>query len=71
VRITEREPGRLPSLDAVREQVLRDWRATRRQELQARTYERLRARYEITVEPVAAAPSSLGADGPDSVAGIR
>jgi hypothetical protein len=71
VQISEREPGRLPSLDAVREQVLRDWRETRRQELQARTYERLRARYEITVEPIAAAPSSLGANGPDSVAEIR
>jgi hypothetical protein len=71
VLITEREPGRMPSLEAVRAQVLRDWREERRRALQAQTYERLRARYEITVEPGIAAPASTDADAPASVAGTR
>ncbi len=49
VRIDEREPGRMPSLDEVRADVLRDWEGQRRQQANDAFYEALRGRYDIEV----------------------
>jgi hypothetical protein len=50
VYISERIPGRLPPLDAVREAVRREWSNARRLEAEQKLYGSLRARYEIVVE---------------------
>ena len=50
VRLTAREPARLPTLDQVREEVERDWRHERRQRADATLYDALRERYEVRVE---------------------
>ena len=49
VRIDAREPGRMPSLDEVRTEVIRDWEGARRREANDAFYEALRDRYEIVV----------------------
>jgi hypothetical protein len=50
VYISERIPGTLPPLDAVRPAVLREWSNARRLEAEQKLYGSLRARYEIVVE---------------------
>ena len=50
ILVRERTPPRLPELDEVRDAVLRDWRAARRDEANRAFYDALRARYEVTVE---------------------
>lgn len=50
VYISERMPGSLPPLDAVREAVRREWSNARRLEAEQKLYGSLRARYEIVVE---------------------
>ncbi len=55
VRVTARtEPGP-PALDAVREAVARDWEAERTRAAKDALYQRLRANYQVTVEPAEAA----------------
>lgn len=49
VRVTGREPGRLPDLDEVRSTVEREWTAERRRESEERFYRDLRQRYEVEV----------------------
>ena len=49
VRIDQREPGRMPSLDEVRADVLREWEGQQRREANEAFYEALRGRYEILV----------------------
>jgi hypothetical protein len=71
VRVTERQPGRLPALDEVRLQVLRDWQDQRRREQKEQVYARIRQRYEITVEPVEALETLSSLSEPDSVADTR
>jgi hypothetical protein len=51
VQVSERVEGRLPELAEVRSQVEREYLAQRRQELKDDTYQRLRAGYEVVVEP--------------------
>ena len=51
VKVTERVEGRLPELAEVREQVEREYLALRRKELKEDTYQRLRAGYEVVIEP--------------------
>lgn len=51
VRVGERRPGGAPPLEAVRETVLRDWRAERREEASRAALDRLRASYEVRVDP--------------------
>jgi hypothetical protein len=71
VRVDDRQPARLPSLDAVRAQVLGDWQDERRGAQKAQAYARLRQRYEVIVEP-AEAVDTLSADSePDTVADAR
>jgi hypothetical protein len=50
VYISERIPGSLPPLDAVREAVRREWSSARRLEAEQKLYGSLRERYEIVVE---------------------
>jgi PPIC-type PPIASE domain len=50
VFISERTPGGLPPLDAVRPAVRREWSNARRLEAEQKLYGSLRARYEIMVE---------------------
>jgi hypothetical protein len=50
VFISERIPGGLPTLDAVRQAVRREWANARRLEAEQKLYGLLRARYEIVVE---------------------
>jgi hypothetical protein len=50
VFISERAPGNLPPLDAVRPAVLREWENARRLETEQKLYASLRSRYEIVVE---------------------
>lgn len=50
VYISERTPGGLSPLDAVRPAVLREWSNARRLEAEQKLYSSLRARYEIVLE---------------------
>ena len=50
VYVSERIPGNLPPLNAVRPAVLREWSNARRLEAEHKLYSSLRARYEIVVE---------------------
>jgi len=50
VFISERIPGSLPPLDAVRQAVRREWSNARRLEAEQKLYNSLRERYEIVVE---------------------
>jgi hypothetical protein len=50
VYISERIPGSLPPLDAVRPAVFREWSNARRLEAEQKLYSSLRQRYEIVVE---------------------
>jgi hypothetical protein len=54
VLVRERTPEHLPQLDEVRDAVLRDWRAARREDANRAFYDALRGRYEVTVEHPAA-----------------
>ena len=59
VRVRDREPGRLPSLDEIRPVVEREWSATQRRELNERFVRGLRDRYEIEVRmPVVASTTA-------------
>jgi parvulin-like peptidyl-prolyl isomerase len=51
VYISERIPGNLPPLDAVREAVRREWTNARRLEAERKLYDSLREHYEIVIEP--------------------
>jgi hypothetical protein len=68
VRVFDRQPARLPTLDEVRPQVLRDWQDERRRQQKEQAYARLRQRYEITVEPAEAVERLSSTARPDSVA---
>ena len=50
VYISERIPGGVPPLDAVRQAVRREWSNARRLEAEQKLYASLRERYEIVVE---------------------
>ena len=54
VYISERIPGSLPALDAVRDAVRREWSNARRLEAEQKLYSSLRERYGIVVEEVPA-----------------
>jgi hypothetical protein len=51
VRITERQAGRIPDLEAVRDRVLAEWTAQHRREQKEATYRRLRQGYDVVIEP--------------------
>src|SRR4051812_27291674 len=62
VFISERVSGALPSLDAVRPALRREWANARRLEAEQKLYASLRGRYEIVVEapPAKAASAEVG-----------
>ena len=49
-QITERIDGRLPALDEIRDSVLRAWQSAERDKYAEEFYQRLRAKYSVTVE---------------------
>jgi hypothetical protein len=51
VRISAREPARLPGLSQVRQVVEREWEADRRRKAFEENYQRLRAQYDVRVAP--------------------
>jgi len=55
VRVGEREPGFLPSLDQARQAVTRDWENDRRKAALEASYERLRKDYDVVIEGEVAA----------------
>ncbi len=58
IRVTTREPGAMPTLVDVRDQVQRDVLSSRARKAQEDLYQRLRARYAVKVEaPPEAAPA--------------
>jgi hypothetical protein len=61
VYISERIPGSLPPLDAVREAVRREWSNARRLEGERKLYASLRERYEIVIEAPSAKPAQAEA----------
>ena len=54
VLIENRKPGRIPSLEAVRQAVEREWRSAARSEAKEAFFESLRSQYSIVVEPLGA-----------------
>jgi hypothetical protein len=65
VLVRERTEERLPELAEVRDAVIRDYTARRREENSRRFYERLRERYTITVEPLAESAGTAKAESPE------
>ena len=51
VRISERTPSTIPQLPAVRDQVVREWENDRRQRARTAAYARMRAGYDVVIEP--------------------
>ncbi len=49
VRITAYQPGRDPPLSEIRDQVLKKWRAKKREDFIAAEYEQMRARYDVVL----------------------
>lgn len=64
VRVTAREPGSMPALVDVRDQVRRDVLASRARKAQEELYQRLRARYAVRVEPPPEAAPALATATP-------
>jgi hypothetical protein len=56
VRVFEREPATVPSLAAVRDQVVREWENDRRQRARNDAYARMRGRYDVRIEAAASRP---------------
>jgi len=50
VLLEEREEGRMPSFEQIRDELERDWRHARRQEAKDELFEQLSGRYEVRVE---------------------
>ncbi len=63
IHVDDRAPARTPTLDEVRDAVLREWQAEKRRAVAEQRYRALRARYDVTVtwpEPkTTAAPSGM------------
>ncbi len=51
VRVTERVPGSVPSLDEVRDAVEKDWRDEQREALDRQAVETLRRQWSVRIEP--------------------
>ena len=54
-RVTARTPSRVPPLDAVRGQVVREWENERRRRARDDGYAKMRSKYEVTIEANVAA----------------
>jgi hypothetical protein len=64
VYVRERVDGRIPALAEVREAVQREWLAARRKAVNEEFYQRLRARYTVSVEQ----PQAAGDHAPTGAA---
>lgn len=51
VHVNEYQPGKLPALADIREQVVREWSVEQRRRQSDEFYQMLRARYTVTIEP--------------------
>jgi hypothetical protein len=51
VKVSARTPAVLPPLDAVRQQVAREWENERRERSRTENYRQLRERYDVVIEP--------------------
>jgi hypothetical protein len=63
VLVSARAGGHLPGLDEVRDAVRREWMNAQREKANEALYQRLRARYTVTIEQpeaVASSPASAG-----------
>ncbi|WP_198065680.1 peptidyl-prolyl cis-trans isomerase [Rhizobium leguminosarum] len=58
IRVTERVPGRVPTLDEVRDGVAREWTNAKRKELENQRFAELLKRYVVSVE----SPAGAGTD---------
>ena len=61
ILVMQREPARQPALAEIRDKVLAEWRDQRRREAKEQTYQRLRERYEIILEPAGQAGENIAA----------
>jgi len=50
VNVSERRTSRAAAMDAVREQVKRDWLETQRRQIKEETFKKLRERYEVVID---------------------
>jgi hypothetical protein len=64
VRVTAREPSRLPQLSEIRPQVERDWLADRRARANERFYEALKGRYQVRIDLPEAGSASPSPQAP-------
>lgn len=55
IRVSERLPGRVPALDAVRDDVVREWTNAKRRELEHQRFAELLKRYVVSIESPAGA----------------
>ena len=69
MRIRDRQPGRVPAFEEVREAVEREWRAAERQEASEAFYQGLRQRYEVIVEGPGVDSPGVDSPGVDSPGG--
>ena len=53
VKVIAKQEGRIPPLAKIRDKVEREYKAERRRELKDIAYQKLRERYEVTLEPTA------------------
>ncbi|MGO7956392.1 peptidyl-prolyl cis-trans isomerase [Rhizobium leguminosarum] len=58
IRVTERVPGRVPTLDEIRDAVAREWTNAKRKELENQRFAELLKRYVVTIE----SPAGAGTD---------
>ncbi|MGO7904985.1 peptidyl-prolyl cis-trans isomerase [Rhizobium leguminosarum] len=58
IRVTERLPGRVPTLDEVRDAVAREWTNAKRKELENQRFAELLKRYVVSIE----SPAGAGTD---------
>ncbi|MDX0525479.1 hypothetical protein BMJ29_33080 [Sinorhizobium medicae] len=58
IRVTERVPGRVPTLDEVRNAVAREWTNAKRKELEDQRFAELLKRYVVSIE----SPAGAGTD---------
>jgi peptidyl-prolyl cis-trans isomerase C len=56
VKISARTPAALPPLDAVRQQVEREWENERRERSRTESYRQMRGRYDVVIEPTLPQP---------------
>lgn len=62
VRVTQNSPASVPSLDEIREAVLREWKAEKASEIRERQYNRLREQYVVEINASAVLSTEFAAE---------